>query len=131
MNPHATMTNPKAEAYNPTKVGRTCPVGEPSLREDDSQNTPKGFPGDGGIVAWGFVYPVLPVMWAGRMHNGGQASKNSLPLASAGRAIPGYSEQNSSVSRRMYLRASHWAMGRSCRRQLPHVAGVVPGTTSA
>lgn len=49
MNPHATMTNPKAEAYNPTKVGRTCPVGEPSLRENDSQNTPKGFRGMEGL----------------------------------------------------------------------------------
>lgn len=55
-------------------------MGEPSLRENDSQNTHKGFRGDGGIVAWGFVYPVLPVMWAGRMHNGGSGVEEFLAV---------------------------------------------------
>ena len=31
-------------------------------------------------MAWGFVYPVLPVMWAGRMHNGGSGVEEFLAV---------------------------------------------------
>lgn len=31
-------------------------------------------------MAWGLVYPVLPVMWAGRMHNGGLGVEEFLAV---------------------------------------------------